>query len=286
MRLLLLLTTVALLLAACDTAGPPDGPVRLVLPLPALQVESDGPAALVPLRNYFEADPDANPLSFSVETVGDAVSAEVFGDTLAVRPIQEGTAEVRVTATGAQGGEARGALTVTVWQPPCPRGPDTSQADFLPLAAGDTWVFAYRYHRAGGGGSYTRQGTLSLTLTDVVCGEGQRTATAEERLVGHTWGMSIYGTATDTTAFDERRSVSVVETVAGVRLPWTIGGVRRYHAASQDTVRANLMMGGMCTQAAQATAVLVPGGLAELRSSCGGSSGFSNFSLLRLWPGT
>ena len=289
MRALLHLAVVALLVApavlfvACDAAAPAAPEVRLISPFPSLDLGLADSAAFA-LGAYFASNPADAGLAFAVEVEGDAVAAEVRGDSLTIQSLREGAALVRVTARASSGREATGAMNVTVRAAACPPGGDADEADFLPLVQGATWRFAFVHESQRMWARQRDEGTLTLVLHDVSCANGTRTVNAEEHREGLRVSTNDATGTADTTALDEHRAVVLTETADGVQLPWAAGVVPRYHPADADTIRVKVgPIEGCATYGS--TATLVPGALAGLTGGCVRASHSVSLMLSRLPPG-
>lgn len=123
---------------------PPGEPaeVRLLLALPDLALDVGTDPRALDLTEYFWANTEAGPLSFSTATIETAgVDVEVSGMTLSVRPTSEGIATVRVEARGELGGVAADTFSIQVADP-CPVSVSDGTEVAFPIAVGRRWVYA------------------------------------------------------------------------------------------------------------------------------------------------
>lgn len=169
---------------------------------------------------------------------------------------------------------------------PCPAGPSDGEVDFLPLKAGDVWVFEYSATSwVIAQPSTSERGTFTLTLADPSCEAETRTVEASEhrrgiRMSSYTRADGV--TVRDTVSFDEVRDVVLVETAEGVQLPWSSGAVARYHPTAEDTVRVPAGPYGPVCGPGAAIATLTSGGLVEFSAACNHVSSGSSLNLVRL----
>ncbi len=263
-------------------------PVVLEVPsaLPSLALQVGAPPLALTLTSLVHATPAATVLRYTATSANGNATALVRGDSLIVTPVQAGTATITLTATAPEGQVARVTLTGTVTAPDCPDPAPPGFVDMLPLRAGDVWRFslASEQRSVTTGASYTRQsGTLTLSLLSVACTTNQtRTVTALEERTGFATSFNLYTNQTDTTVLATRKQVTLVETNAGVQLPWASGTVARYAPAIETsvTVSAGSYLG--CHTFPTGTARLTREGIQMYEVSCSQTSLSGRFHLERL----
>ena len=247
-----------------DSVDPPA--VRLTEPFSdiafAFETTID-PAAVevIALSEHFAVESRSDSsvaLTYEATTEGVAV-VELDGSLLRVSPVDVGEGAVIVRARAGESAVVADTFSVEV-STECPPGPSSGEADFLPLVEGETWRFRYSGSGYSGSENFRDEGTLMLALGAMSCTDGTRTFQAEEHKEGVRTRWYSNGTSGPTTPFEEDRTLEVVETAAGVRVPWSGWTVARYHAADIDTVRVE---GNLGLQ----RVTLVPGVLLEFYSS-------------------
>lgn len=246
-----------------DPVDPPS--VRLTEPFSdiafAFQTTID-PAAVkvIALSEHFavESPSDSSVVLAYEATVEGVVAVDLDGSLLRVRPVDVGEGAVIVRARAGESAVVADTFAVEV-STECPSGPSSGEADFLPLVEGETWRFRYTGGGYSGSQNFRDEGTLTLALGAMSCVDGTRTIEAEEHKEGVRTSWYSNGTSGPPVPFEADRTLNVVETATGVRVPWSSLTVARYHAVSTDTVRVESNSGLL-------KVTLVPGALLEYHS--------------------
>lgn len=216
-----------LALASCDSAVPtePLPTVRLVAPLPDLDLDLTDATKSIRLDTHFVGDEAAGDVAYAVRVVsGEAGEFEVEGAVLTVRPLSEGRAEVRVEARGARGGMAADTFAVAVADP-CPASPPPDASVVLPVSVGQRWVYALSTYNNPSVDSYEYRSSGSVEVEVVAAGpcaedvqafvvREQRTETTERRRRdGGGWELSD-GPTTEVQTYNWTVTDSLVTTDA------------------------------------------------------------------------
>jgi len=189
----------------------PDPSVRLVGPVPDLDVALTENARRLDLGVRFEGNEAAGPLEYSLTVLeGSGARVELDRTELSVYPVEEGTMRVRVQANGQGGGSAADTFRVAVFDP-CPAavGPDSTVV--LPVEVGRRWTYELATtSNPTGGAAHRSTGEIDLEVVEAgVCLGGrqpfvlreQRTETVERRTNGGEWEVESGPTVTVRTYF-------------------------------------------------------------------------------------
>jgi len=124
----------------------------------------------------------------------------------------------------------------------CQTTAEAGEADFLPLAVGNTWTYQYRAGTLSvGSGRRRHVGTLALSVSAVECTGGEALYTLQERRTGTQEWWNAVEDRWESSDLDLSRTVEFKQDADGqMLLPYGNERNARFHPAGQDTVRASV----------------------------------------------
>lgn len=133
---------------------------------------------------------------------------------------------------------------------PCHAGPSANEADFIPIAEGNRWVYRYQYRHYGPAiADFTiiDSATVELSVQSVECHDGVRRAVILEEVEGirRQYPYDVNRPPLKETPVSGSRTNTLTELVNGhVIHPLLSDSLRRYHAAAHDTLTIEDHRGG------------------------------------------